>query len=136
MTATPIENPKLFAQQFMIGLKMMKPNLGFQKKDGTIINKDMMLGRQEFHDLGDQLRSTPFYNLAKEAGLTLNTLRVDERLADLREKDPRTTYTHTHFTYIPYIHVVKRTHTQKRIRKYTTTCACTHIHTNIYHPIS
>ena len=91
MTANPIENPKLFGQQFMIGLKMMKPNLGFQKKDGTIINQDMMLGRQEFHELGDQIRSNTFYSLAKDAGLILNTARVDDRLAKLRETDPRAT---------------------------------------------
>ena len=91
MTANPIENPKLFGQQFLIGLKMMKPNLGFQKKDGTIINQDMMLGRQEFHELGDQIRSNTFYSLAKDAGLILNTARVDDRLAKLRETDPRAT---------------------------------------------
>jgi hypothetical protein len=91
ITANPIENPKLFAHQFMIGLKMMKPNLGFQKADGTIINQNGMLGREEFHKLGDQLRGNQFYELSIEAGLTLNTHRIDERLAELRKKDPRAT---------------------------------------------
>ena len=91
VTANPIENPKLFAQQFMIGLKMMKPNLGFQKSDGTVINQKGMLGREEFHKLGDQLRGNQFYELGVEAGLTLNTHRIDERLAELRKKDPRAT---------------------------------------------
>jgi len=91
VTANPIENPKLFAHQFMIGLKMMKPNLGYQKSDGTIINQNGMLGREEFHKLGDELRSNPFYELGVEAGLTLNTHRIDERLAELRKKDPRAT---------------------------------------------
>ena len=91
VTANPIENPKLFAQQFMIGLKMMKPNLGFQKSDGSVINQKGMLGREEFHKLGDQLRGNQFYELGIEAGLTLNTHRIDERLAELRKKDPRAT---------------------------------------------
>jgi hypothetical protein len=75
----------------MIGLKMMKPNLGFQKSDGSVINQKGMLGREEFHKLGDQLRGNQFYELGLEAGLTLNTHRIDERLAELRKKDPRAT---------------------------------------------
>jgi hypothetical protein len=87
----PFENPKMFFQQFLIGAKMMKPNLGFQLADGRIINSNGMLGRKEFHDLGNELRASGFYQLGKEAGLITNTSRVDEALAEVQGKDPRKT---------------------------------------------
>jgi hypothetical protein len=87
----PFENPKMFFQQFLIGTKMMKPNLGFQLADGRIINSNGMLGRKEFHDLGNELRASGFYQLGKEAGLITNTSRVDEALAEAQSKDPRKT---------------------------------------------
>lgn len=85
----PFENPKLFFQQFLIGTKMMKPNLGFQLADGRVINSNGMLGRKEFHQLGDELRASGFYQLGKEAGLITNTSRIDEALAEAQKKDPR-----------------------------------------------
>ena len=85
----PFENPKMFFQQFLIGTKMMKPNLGFQLRDGRVINSGGMLGRKEFHQLGDELRASGFYQLGKEAGLVTNTSRVDDALAEAQKKDPR-----------------------------------------------
>lgn len=85
----PFENPKMFFQQFLIGTKMMKPNLGFQLRDGRVINSGGMLGRKEFHQLGDELRASGFYQLGKEAGLVTNTSRVDAALAEAQKKDPR-----------------------------------------------
>lgn len=90
LLANPIEDPKLFFAQFGIGVKAASPNMGFHWKGKTITNGKMM-GREAFHDLGNDLRKNPYYQYASAAGLRLTTLQVDKVLAELQKTNPSAT---------------------------------------------
>jgi hypothetical protein len=90
LLANPIEDPKLFFAQFGIGVKAAAPNMGFHWKGKTITNGRMM-GREAFHDLGNDLRKNPYYQYAASAGLRLTTGQVDKVLAELQKTNPSAT---------------------------------------------
>ena len=90
LLANPIEDPKLFFAQFKIGIDAARPNLGFSWK-GKTIGSDKMMGRQAFHDLGNDLRNHPMYKWANVANLRLTTIEVDRALAELRTTNPSAT---------------------------------------------
>jgi hypothetical protein len=58
------------------------------------------LGREVYHQVGDQMRANPVYNLARDAGLKMQMFEIDQRfqdmkdveLANLRNDDPTATY--------------------------------------------
>jgi hypothetical protein len=90
LLANPIEDPKLFFAQIGIGVKAAAPNMGFHWKGKTITNGKMM-GREAFHDLGNELRSNPWYQHAQTAGLRLSTIDADRALEKLRQTNPSAT---------------------------------------------
>ncbi len=90
LLANPIEDPKLFFAQIGIGVKAAAPNMGFHWKGKTITNGKMM-GREAFHDLGNDLRKNPWYQHAQTAGLRLSTIDADRALATLRQTNPSAT---------------------------------------------
>ena len=90
MLANPIEDPKLFFQQFLIMTKAARPNLSLSWKGKTIIN-GKNFGRQADVDLGNELRASPWYDSAKAHGLTLSAFGKDEALKELQKTNPSAT---------------------------------------------
>ena len=90
MLANPIEDPKLFFQQFLIWTRAVRPNLSLSWKGKTIIN-GKNYGRQADVDLGNELRSNPWYDNAKAHGLTLSAFGKDDALAELQKTNPSAT---------------------------------------------
>ena len=90
MLANPIEDPKLFFQQFLIMTKAARPNLSLSWKGKTIIN-GKNFGRQADVDLGNELRANPWYDSAKAHGLTLSAFGKDEALKELQKTNPSAT---------------------------------------------
>ena len=90
MLANPIEDPKLFFQQFLIMTKAARPNLSLSWKGKTIIN-GKNFGRQADVDLGNELRASPWYDSAKAHGLTLSAFGKDEKLKELQKTNPSAT---------------------------------------------
>lgn len=99
--ANPIESPGLFFKSLLFGPKSLAPNLAIDTGKGGI-NKNAFLGRKQVHDMGNEIRSHRFYELAKEMKLSLATAEYDrtlaekraereEKLAQMRERDPEAT---------------------------------------------
>lgn len=90
MLANPIEDPKLFFQQFLIMTRAARPNLSLSWRGKTIIN-GKNFGRQADVDLGNELRANPWYDSAKAHGLTLSSFGKDEALKELQKTNPSAT---------------------------------------------
>ena len=99
--ANPIESPGLFFKSLLFGPKSLAPNLAIDTGKGGI-NKNAFLGRKQVHDMGNEIRSHRFYELAKEMKLSLATAEYDRllaekraereaKLAQMRERDPEAT---------------------------------------------
>lgn len=99
--ANPIESPGLFFKSLLFGPKSLAPNLAIDTGKGGI-NKNAFLGRKQVHDMGNEIRSHRFYELAKEMKLSMATVEYDrilekkraereEKLAQMRERDPEAT---------------------------------------------
>jgi hypothetical protein len=99
--ANPIESPGLFFKSLLFGPKSLAPNLAIDTGKGGI-NKNAFLGRKQVHDMGNEIRSHRFYELAKEMKLSMATTEYDrilekkraereEKLAQMRERDPEAT---------------------------------------------
>ena len=99
--ANPIESPGLFFKSLLFGPKSLAPNLAIDTGKGGI-NKNAFLGRKQVHDMGNEIRSHRFYELAKEMKLSMATVEYDRllaekraerdaKLAQMRERDPEAT---------------------------------------------
>lgn len=99
-----LSNPKVGIQAFMAGLKGFAPNMQIVVNGQKIGTRKF--GREVYHQVGDQMRANPAYELAREAGLKLQMFEIDERfndmrqveLANLRNEDPTATLADTKTT--------------------------------------
>ena len=93
-----LSNPKVGMQAFLAGLKGFAPNMQIEVNGQKIGSRK--LGREVYHQVGDQMRANPVYNLARDAGLKMQMFEIDQRfqdmkdveLANLRNDDPTATY--------------------------------------------
>ena len=87
LNANLFENPDMLVRQFkLLPEVLLNPNLGFQRKDGTIINAAGMRGRKVFDDvLETEVRSRRFYEDADVAGLSLAAVTRQRALQYERE---------------------------------------------------
>ena len=90
LLANPIEDPKLFFQQFLIMTRAARPNLSLSWK-GKVIVDGKNFGRQADVDLGNELRGSAFYGDAKAHGLSLSAFTKDEALLELQKTNPKAT---------------------------------------------
>jgi hypothetical protein len=90
LLANPIEDPKLFFQQFLIMTKAARPNLSLSWKGRTII-QGKNYGRQADVDLGNELRANLWYESAGKHGLTLSAIGKDEALKEMQKTNPSAT---------------------------------------------
>lgn len=90
MLANPIEDPKLFFNQFLIMTNAARPNLSLSVGGKTIIN-GKNYGREADVQLGNELRASAFYDDAKAHGLTLSAFEKDKALAELQKTNPSAT---------------------------------------------
>lgn len=86
--ANLITNPQLLGRQVaLMGQVFFNPNLGFQRKDGSILNARGMMGRRLSNKImNEEIRSLPGYDIMEEAGMFLGTYKVDAAFEDLKEK--------------------------------------------------
>ena len=93
-----LSNPRVGMQAFLAGLKGFAPNMQIEVNGQKIGSRK--LGREVYHQVGDQMRANPVYNLAREAGLKMQMFDIDQRfqdmkdveLANLRNENPDATY--------------------------------------------
>lgn len=99
-----LSNPKVGFAAFVAGLKGFAPNMQIVVNGQKIGTRKF--GREVYHQVGDQMRANPAYELAREAGLKLQMFEIDERfndmrqveLANLRNEDPTATLADTKTT--------------------------------------
>lgn len=94
LLANPLENPELLMRQLKLQMQVLaNPNVGFQRKDGTIVRPEGMRGRKFFDEtLESEVRSRRTYSDAKNAGLFLTAAVREDALDRLRQTDPSATY--------------------------------------------
>ena len=92
-----LSNPKVGITAFLAGLKGFAPNMQIEVNGQKIGTRKF--GREVYHQVGDQMRANPVYEIAREAGLKMQMFEIDERfndmrqveLANLRNEDPTAT---------------------------------------------
>lgn len=81
-----LTNPAVGFKALLAGMRGMMPNMQIQLPNGQKVGW-RKLGREQFHQYGNTLRTMEIYEEAREAELPLSMFEIDKRFDEVRERE-------------------------------------------------